>query len=142
MDSSVNYSSAATAAHIVKHYAYGPDLLHSDLQYIIRTVISQLLLCSGTFISFLAGLGQKSSVMCNLFCLDGLYLNQFKPVLLSRQQALRSFCPNIMYCNSDPELSFTEVTLTKKHKSLTLRLMRVIACFSPYIRVTSVVNFS
>ena len=34
MDSSVNYSSTATAAHIVKHYAYGPDLLHSDLQYI------------------------------------------------------------------------------------------------------------
>ena len=37
----------------------------------IRTVSSQLLLCSGTFVSMMAGLGQKSSVLCMLLCPKG-----------------------------------------------------------------------
>ena len=39
---------------------------HSSIY--IRTVSSQLLLCSGTFVSFLANLEQKSSVLCMLLC--------------------------------------------------------------------------
>ena len=37
----------------------------------IRKVSSQILLCSGTFVSLLAGLGQKSILHCMLLCLNG-----------------------------------------------------------------------
>ena len=39
--------------------------------YNIRTVSSKLLLLSGISVSFLAGLGQKSSVLCVLLCPNG-----------------------------------------------------------------------
>ena len=67
------------------------------LQYIpicIKTVSSQLLLCSSTFVFCLAGLGQNSSVLCMLLC-PNVPINQLKLDQQSRQQALRTYCPNI-----------------------------------------------
>ena len=56
-------------------------------QYIyIRTVRFQLFLCSNTLFFFLAGLGQKSSVLCIV-----LFPMTRKPGQQSRQQA---YCPN------------------------------------------------
>ena len=46
--------------------------LHStDSMYIRTTVSSYLLLCSGMFVTFLAGLWLKSSVLCMLLCPNG-----------------------------------------------------------------------
>ena len=44
----------------------------SDHSIYIRTVSSYFLLSNGTFVSFLTGLGQKSSVVCILLCLNKL----------------------------------------------------------------------
>ena len=53
-----------------------------------------LFLCSGTFVSFLAGLGQKSSVLTVHVALPKTGHQH----LQNRQQALRAYCPKILYC--------------------------------------------
>ena len=61
----------------------------------IRTVSSQLLLCSVTFVSFLAGLGQGLSVHTVHVDLPKRPINGFKLDQQKRQQVLRAYCPNI-----------------------------------------------
>ena len=62
-------------------------------QYIYQN--SNILVHSGTFESFLAGLEQKSSVLCMLLCPNGPSVNQCKLDQQSRQQVLRASCSNI-----------------------------------------------
>ena len=50
---------------------------------------------TGIFVSFLAGLGQKSTVLCMLLSLNCPPTIQFKPVVQSRKKMLRAYCPNI-----------------------------------------------
>ena len=52
-----------------------------------------LLTFSGTFVSFLAGLGQTSSVACILLCPKPI--NKFKMVQQSRHQMLKAYSPDI-----------------------------------------------
>ena len=73
----------------------------------IRTVSSQLtnttkflaFLCSGIFVFFLAGLGQKSSV------LPTQPMNQFQLDQQSKQRALRAYCPNVYILWSQANVS-------------------------------------
>ena len=70
-------------------------VLRSKVRICIRTVRSQLLLCSDTFDSFLAGLRRKSSVCTVHVALPKRPMNQFQLVQQSRQQALKAYCPEI-----------------------------------------------
>ena len=104
----------------------------------IGTVSSQLLICSGTFVSFLAGLGQKSSAVCMLQVVllkrPKTSLIQFSKVDRRRKELSVLCCSLFFFAQFSQEMQMqqsTDLVLHSLVKKIYIQFIKL-SCVSYY----------